>query len=260
MEQLCREVEEERGAGNEVRRELAARVLQMATIRRLRAGPSTQSLTKQVAELKRASKTETARLKAIIKKLQGQVPEGEKYEEMKAEVATLRQWQTSTREDLARKAKLLSSLKSTRAADESALARWKAEVATLEQRVRSLNKDLYRKDVAIRELRGRVSEQEQQEEALAGGVNAPTLVYPDARLKTIVAERDRLRMRCATLEKKVGEQAKALQEATQRLKQLEDGEGKVASLRAALQRKDSLLKVRPHIATTQHTAQTASAS
>lgn len=249
LDELMREVEAERDAGNECRRELAARVLQMATLRRQRAGPSTQGVLQQLAEFKRSSRTEMGRLKAIIKRLQSQVPLSKEFDELKAEVVALRSSQASAREDLARKSRLLASYKASRTADEHAITQWKAEVATMEERARAMARELHRKEAAIRDLRSRVGDHRKQagsEDLGAGAGGGGAAVaggYPDARVKQVVAERDRLRQRCATLEKKIAEQAAALEEARARIKTQEEAEAKLPSLKAALQRKDGLLQV-----------------
>jgi chromosome segregation protein len=73
VERLLLALDGERENAARMRRELAARVLQTATLRRRRVGPSAKALLQQVTETKREAKAEANRLRAAIKRLQSKV-------------------------------------------------------------------------------------------------------------------------------------------------------------------------------------------
>ena len=169
-----------------------------------------------------------------------QVPLGKEYEETKARLAEVQQSLWSAREDLGRKSRLLASYKASRVADEHAIGQWKAEVASLEERIRNLHREGYRKDVVIRELRSRVRGREEgEDEERTGG--APAMPSED-RIKGVTAERDRLKQRVVILERKTAEQVASLREMNERVRVAEDGGTRYAAMKAAVERKDSLLK------------------
>jgi hypothetical protein len=247
--ELVRVLETEREASQELRREVAARILQTAHLRRRKAPPSTQSLLKQLQDLKKTSKAETTRLRSVVKRLQARLPQGKDHEELRKAMAECQSALQAAKEDLARKAKLLASYQATRAADERAIEQWKAEVALLEERCRSLGREVYRKDQLVKELRARLGSSRGEGRASAEdegmvAVSGPSGRYQfnDERVGKVVAERDRLRQRCSVLEKKVMEQAAALEDAQARVRALEDLEDKAAALKASVVRKESLLR------------------
>lgn len=253
--ELLRDLEDERRGADEARRELAARTLQTAQLRRQKAPPSSDALMKQLADLKKSSRMEANRLKNIIKRLQAPPPPTEQ-KFSKETVAGLQSELQAAKLDASRKARLLAAYKATRKADEKAVEQWKTEVAMLEERCKMLKEQVNRKATMLKEFKGRTKEGGGASGGGASqGIADINLVgssggsgqkldqtWTEEKIRAVVAERDRLKTRVGVLGRKLTEQNVTLKELKERERACEELDERVNTLQAAVTRKDCLLK------------------
>lgn len=161
IKSLMTDLKEEKEVAANLRRELAASVLQTATVRREANKPHVQSVLKQLADYKRKAKMEMSNLQTQlakakeVKESKGEGEEGGKGK-LKATQAAL----ANMKDELLRKNKIVMNLRSSRSADEQAVAQWKKEVVDLEAKLVKANREMVRKEALLKDLRVRVEKDE----------------------------------------------------------------------------------------------------
>ena len=104
----------------------------------------------------RRSNLETIRQLRLELDAMKQDPVREEAKRMKSVIAELKAEVASLREENARKAKLLSTFRSTRASDVSAVDQWRHEAEELEEKIKRLKSSLASKDALIKELKAKI--------------------------------------------------------------------------------------------------------
>jgi chromosome segregation ATPase len=232
----------------ELRRELAASVLQVAAVRGSGAGaagqPKVQAVLKQMAELKRKAKIE-------ISTLQAQLMKQKDLKDNVGDVVAIRQKMESmsaalqlAREDLSRKNKIVLNLKNSRAADEKAVMQWKQEVEALEEKLNKATRELTRREGLLASMKQKQTNFEGGEER--GGKRAPDDSGDGGdgggdKLRELNLERNRFRQQVTILKSKVAAQAEEIELLQSEKDRVKGLESKVVLLKASLGRKDSIL-------------------
>ncbi|GMH82948.1 hypothetical protein TL16_g09433 [Triparma laevis f. inornata] len=215
IKSLMTDLKEEKEVAANLRRELAASVLQTATVRREANKPHVQSVLKQLADYKRKAKMEMSNLQTQlakakeVKESKGGGEDGSKGK-LKATQAAL----ANMKDELLRKNKIVMNLRSSRSADEQAVAQWKKEVVDLEAKLVKANREMVRKEALLKDL----------------------------RLRTLSLERTRMRQQITILKNKVTSQAEEIEGLQSDADHVKGLEGKINLLKASIVWKDSLLK------------------
>ena len=127
----------EKDVSANLRRELAAAVLQTATVRSEKATsqPKVQGVLKQLADYKRKAKMEISNLTTQLEKMRTASRDSGDAGALKKKIEQYSSALGLAREDLSRKNKIVMNLRNSRAADEKAVAQWKAAVEDMEEKL-----------------------------------------------------------------------------------------------------------------------------
>jgi len=130
------------------------------------AGDKVRAMVRRMNDMRKRARAELARLRRVYSLALAR--EREREEEMvplRTQAADARELVQSLREDVARKAKLLASLKEAKVGDNAQLEHAKAEAREHEESTKRLQRALASKDALVRDLKSRVEALEEQARA-----------------------------------------------------------------------------------------------
>ena len=248
LKRVMGELREEKEEGAGLRRELAAAVLQVASVRSSGAGsagqPKVQSVLKQLGEVKRKAKMEIGNLRGELSKFKGLKETGVEVVGLKKKMEGLGEALGLAREDLSRKNKIILNLRNSRSADEKAVAQWKSEVEVLEDKYGKSVRELNRREGLLRDMKNKQALFEEGgggggggggEESGAGGGDGGD------KMREMNLERNRFRQQVTILRSKVAAQSEEIELLGAERDRVKGLESKIAALKASIGRKDSIL-------------------
>jgi hypothetical protein len=189
-----------------------------------------------VADHKKSSRTEVERLKEKLDTVQKKWRPGEDFDRMKASLKRAKVSEKESREDAARKGKLLAALRAERLSDEAAVHEWKSELKSRETELRRVSREAAHKATLVKETRA------QLEEARAS-VEQCEAQKTELRAKLREAAQGTRRVQTAGLQQKIEEQEQEVAKLRLSLAAAEERHsGAVSSLKRDLSRKQSQLK------------------
>ena len=260
IELLRSELRKSADGASDMRREVAARVLQTAQARRSSAAsPKVESILKQLGDTKRLANAEITRLKTQISTFKESKSDAEDVLAMKKKIANMHSALSLAKEDLSRKTKIVMNLRVSRASDESAVAQWKAEVSSLDAKLVKCSRELQRKETLYKECKEKLenvgvgggeklSEENNENSNPANNDNNNNNNDNDNnddvqnKLRGFHLERTRMRQQVAVLKSKVDAQYEEITRLQTESEQLKTYESKMNLLKQSIARKDSILK------------------
>ncbi|GMH69280.1 hypothetical protein TrRE_jg8944, partial [Triparma retinervis] len=240
----------EKDVSANLRRELAAAVLQTATVRSEKATnqPKVQGVLKQLADYKRRAKVEISNLNTQLEKMRTASRDSGDAGALKKKNEQYSSALGLAREDLSRKNKIVMNLRNSRAADEKAVAQWKAAVEEMEEKMGKAKGELSRKVGLIEELKRKVARLEEGgvgegggSENVGGVGNEIGEGGGDEKIRSLTLERTRIRQQVSLLRSKVQQQQEEIDRLSKEKGKVQGLEGKINLLKASIVRKDSLL-------------------
>ena len=188
------------------------------------------------ADQKKSSRTEVERLKEKLDTVQKKWRPGEDFDRMKASLKRAKASEKESREDAARKGKLLAALRAERLSDEAAVHEWKSELKSREAELRRVSREAAHKATLVKETRA------QLEEARVS-VEQCEAQKTELRAKLREAAQGTRRVQTAGLQQKIEEQEQEVAKLRLSLAAAEERHsGAVSSLKRDLSRKQSQLK------------------
>ena len=113
------------------------------------------SFVRRVNNMRKSNLLLIAKLRKEIQTMKDD-PLRDENKRVKSQLSELKTEMVTLREENARKTKLLSSFKSTRAADTNAVEQWRHEAEELEEKLKRMKSTLVSKDTLIRDLKAKI--------------------------------------------------------------------------------------------------------
>jgi hypothetical protein len=113
------------------------------------------SFVRRVNNMRKSNLLLISKLREEIKAMRDD-PVRDENKRFKSQLSELKTEMVALREENARKTKLLSSFKSTRAADTNAVEQWRHEAEELEEKLKRMKSTLVSKDTLIRDLKAKI--------------------------------------------------------------------------------------------------------